>query len=59
MNKIVKILMGRDGLTEMEAREQVQEVREMMAECEYDPIKCEDIIQDELGLEIDYIFYLI
>ena len=51
--------MERDGIDEDEARELVDEVREMMADCEYDPTECELIVAEELGLELDYIFDLI
>ena len=56
MNKIVKILMERDGITEQEAQEMVQETVNMMDECDYNPIECEDIMLSDLGLEIDYLF---
>lgn len=58
MNAIVKILMERDDLTYNDACDRVEEVREMMADCDYDPFECELIIQEELGLELDYIFDL-
>ena len=57
--RIVKILMERDGIDEDEAREHIDEVREMMADCDYDPTECELIVAEELGLELDYIFDLI
>ena len=57
--EIIRVLMERDGLTEEEAEERVDEVREMMADCEYDPTECENIMYEELGLEPDYIFDLI
>lgn len=57
--RIVKILMERDGIDEDEARELVDEVREMLADCDYDPTECERIVAEELGLELDYIFDLI
>lgn len=57
--RIIKILMERDGIDEDEARELVDEVREMMADCEYDPTECELIIAEELGLEPDYVFDLL
>jgi hypothetical protein len=53
-NEVIRILMDRDDLTEAEAEERLQEVREMLAEA--DPWEAEDIIADELGLEMDYIF---
>lgn len=56
-NKVVRILMERDGMTRAEAEETVEEVREMISEA--DPWEAEDIIADELGLELDYIFDII
>ena len=35
--------------------DQVQEVRNMMEDCVFDPEECEQIMMDELGLEPDYI----
>lgn len=54
MNKIVKILMRRDDMTEEEARELVEDCRERINDGE-DP---EEVLYD-LGLEHDYIFDLI
>lgn len=56
MNRVVKILMKRDDLTEQEATELLDECREALADCKYDIQESEDIIQDYLGLEPDYIF---
>ena len=53
MNKVVKILMERDGLTRYEAEIQVQECREALNNGETAAIK------DYLGLEDDYIFDII
>ena len=53
-NEVVRILMERDGMTREEAQETLEEVREMLSEAE--PWEAEDIIADELGLEMDYIF---
>lgn len=53
-NEVVRILMKRDGLTREEAQERLEEVRELISEA--DPWEAEDIIADELGLEMDYIF---
>ena len=55
-NKVVEILMKRDGLSRTEAQEQFNEVREMIQECNFDPVETEDILIEELGLEMDYIF---
>jgi hypothetical protein len=59
MNRVVKILMERDGLTQQEAKEQLEEVRQMLRDCNYDPMEGEEIILSELGLEMDYIFDII
>ena len=56
MNKIVKILMERDGIDKSTAQSMIDNAREAMCACNYDPIECEDIMQDELGLELDYLF---
>jgi hypothetical protein len=57
--EIVRVLMERDGLTEDEAEERVDEVREMFEDCEYDSTECELIMAEELGLELDYVFDLL
>jgi hypothetical protein len=59
MNRVVKILMERDGLTQREATRQLKEVREMLYDCGFDPVESEDIVLSELGLEMDYIFDII
>ena len=56
-NRVVEILMRRDGMTREEAEEKVQEVREMIVDAS--AFEVEDILIDELGLEMDYIFDLI
>ena len=57
MNDIVKIIMKRDGMTEEEAREYVDEVMEevndAIASGDYE--LAEDIFEGDLGLEIDYL----
>ena len=49
-NKVVEILMRRDGISKHEAEELVQECREALESGD------EEAIQDYLGLEDDYIF---
>jgi len=49
--------MKRDDLTREEAEERLREVRDILAEA--DPWEAEDILADELGLEMDYIFDII
>lgn len=53
-NEVIRVLMKRDGLTRDEAQERLDEVREMISDA--DPWEAEDILADELGLEMDYIF---
>ena len=55
-NKVVDILMKRDDLSRTEAQERFNEVRDMIQECNFDPFETEDILIEELGLEMDYIF---
>lgn len=50
MNETMRILMERDGLTEEEAREEMQYAREELEAGNY------SAMQDVLGLEDDYIF---
>lgn len=59
MEEIIKILMRRDGNTKEEAIERINEVKEMIEECNYDPEEVENIVMDNLGLEMDYIFDLL
>lgn len=54
MNEVVKILMDRDGMTQKEAEELVNETREEILAA--DPWEIEEIILNNLGLEPDYIF---
>lgn len=59
MEDIIKILMERDGDTEEEAIDRIEEVKKMMEECDYDPDEVEDIVMENLGLEMDYILDLL
>lgn len=52
---IIMTLMMRDGLSERAAREELESLRERVREGE-NPI---ELLEDELGLEPDYIFDLI
>lgn len=60
-NRIVKVLMERDGLTESEAIAQVKECKQHMMKFieagNYDA--AEIVLEEDLGLELDYIFDLI
>lgn len=57
MNRVVKILIERDGMAREEAEELINETREEILAS--DPFEAEDIIADYLGLESDYIFDLL
>ena len=50
MNRVVKILMERDGMTEKEAQQEMEFCREELEEGNW------EALQDCLGLEDDYIF---
>ena len=58
MNKIIEILMNRDGVTYEEAKEMYEDTQsELMDAIDgtsgLDP---EEVLMSELGLEMDYIF---
>lgn len=57
--RIAEILCRRDGITVEEAQRLIDEAIEQMEACGYDSDECEDIMADVLGLEPDYIFYLL
>lgn len=57
INRVVEILMKRDGLTQKQAEKQLVNVSEeiQMAIADNASEAVEDIMMDELGLEMDYI----
>lgn len=55
MEKIIKILMERDGNTRDEAKARCREVRDMIEDCGYDSFDSEEILMSQLGIEMDYI----
>lgn len=55
-NPVVQILMERDGLSEDDAMERVQEVSDEMNQS---LDIAEDTLREELGLEPDYLFDLV
>ena len=61
MNRIVQILMERDGQDEKSAWQQYDFARECVEDAiaSGDYFAVQDIMQTELGLEEDYIFDLI
>ena len=57
MNQVIEILMRRDGLSKEEATERFNEVHEMVSNALGNAQETvEDILAEELGLEMDYIF---
>lgn len=57
MNQVIKILMDRDGLTYEEAKEAYEDTREeMLQSIEDGYLDADEILADNLGLELDYIF---
>lgn len=60
-SRIIRLLMERDGLSYEEAREQVEEVQEMIIDAieNGDFLEPDEIMADELGLEPDYIMDLV
>jgi hypothetical protein len=58
MNKIVEILMERDGMSQEEAEALVKETRDELMMLD-DPTEADEIVEDYLGLEPDYIEYLL
>ena len=56
MNKIVEILMRRDGMSLSDAKDLVNETRELILSS--DVMEADDIMADQLGLEPDYIMDL-
>lgn len=61
LNKIIKILMKRDDMTKEEATEVVKDTKQMVESAirSGDYTAAEDIFQEELGLEIDYMVNLL
>ena len=59
MNPIIEILCRRDGIGVKEASQRIIEVQDLIAQCNYDYDEVEDIMANYLGLEMDYIDYLI
>ena len=59
MNDTIRVLMKRDDLSESEATERFNEVKDMiLTELEYGASYSgvEDTLASELGLEMDYLF---
>lgn len=56
MSKVAEILCRRDGISVEEAERQVSEVHEAILNCNGSYNEAEEIMLNELGLEMDYIF---
>lgn len=58
MNEVIRILMERDGLTYEEAKEEYEHCKsELMDSLEGTSyLNPEEVLQEILGLELDYIF---
>jgi hypothetical protein len=54
MNRVVAILMKRDGISEAEATELVEDTKAELLDCT-NCLDADDIIASNLGLEPDYI----
>ena len=54
MEKIIKILMERDGLSKEEALVLIKETRDEIMMLD-NPFEADDIIQEYLGIEPDYL----
>ena len=55
MNKIVEILMERDGINEEEARSLIKETRDEIMMLD-NPLEADTVLMEFLGLEPDYMF---
>ena len=55
MNKVIKILMERDGITEDEARSLINETRDEIMMLD-NPLEADNVLMEYLGLEPDYMF---
>lgn len=58
MNKVIEILMNRDNLTYDEAKEMYEDTKSELMDA-IDGTSClspEEVLAEELGLEMDYIF---
>ena len=61
MEKIIQILMKRDGIDYDEAKSIVEDAKSELQDA-IDGTSClspEDVMYGELGLELDYVFYLL
>jgi hypothetical protein len=57
--RVAAILCRRDNITFAEAEDLINQALEEMEACSYNTIECEEIMMNNLGLEMDYIFDLL
>lgn len=55
INRVVKILMERDGITKEEAIELMKDTQAELLDCT-NVLEADDIIMSNLGLEPDYLY---
>jgi hypothetical protein len=58
MKEVIKILMERDGISEEEARALINETREEIMMLD-NPLEADTVLMEYLGLEPDYLFYIL
>ena len=54
--RVVELICRRDNCTRKEAEQLIRQTLDEMEACGFDPMECEDIMWNILGLEMDYIF---
>lgn len=54
MNKVVEILMNRDGMPQDHAERLIRETRDEIMMLD-NPLEADDVLMDYLGLEPDYL----
>lgn len=59
MNRVVKILMRRDGISQEDAQQLVDETREEILSVDMGITEADDILMSNLGLEPDYLLDII
>ena len=58
MKEVIKILMEHDGISEEEARVLVKETRDEIMMLD-NPMEADNVLMEYLGLEPDYLFYIL
>ena len=58
MKEVIRILMQRDGISEEEARALIKETRDEIMMLD-NPLEADNVLMEYLGLEPDYLFYIL